>query len=47
VGIIALSMTVPLAPENLQPALQFWTNPLIVMLLGLAWPRTRSACRAA
>src|SRR6187431_2671194 len=36
VVIIALSMTVPLAPENLQTALKFWTNPLIVMLLGLA-----------
>jgi Gnt-I system high-affinity gluconate transporter len=34
--IIALSMAVPLAPEHLQSMLKFWTNPLIVMLLGLA-----------
>ena len=28
-------MAVPLAPEAWQPALKFWTNPLIVMLVSL------------
>jgi gluconate transporter len=36
VVIIAFSMAVPLAPESVRPLLSFWTNPLIVMLLGLA-----------
>jgi gluconate transporter len=36
VVLIACSMAVPLAPENSQSALQFWTNPLVVMLLSLA-----------
>jgi len=36
VALIACSMGVPYAPADLQPALKFWTNPLIVMLLGLA-----------
>ena len=36
VALIACSMFVPLAPESAQPALKFWTNPLIVMLLALA-----------
>ena len=36
VVIIAFSMAVPLAPESVRPLLNFWTNPLIVMLLGLA-----------
>jgi Gnt-I system high-affinity gluconate transporter len=36
VAIIACSMLVPYAPEHLRPMLNFWTNPLIVMLLGLA-----------
>lgn len=36
VVIIAFSMTVPFAPQHLQPLLNFWTNPLIVMLVGLA-----------
>ena len=36
VVLIALSMAVPLAPEAWRPMLNFWTNPLIVMLLGLA-----------
>jgi gluconate transporter len=36
VVLIACSMAVPLAPENLQSALKFWTNPLVVMLLSLA-----------
>jgi Gnt-I system high-affinity gluconate transporter len=36
VALIACSMAVPLAPESAQPALKFWTNPLIVMLLALA-----------
>jgi Gnt-I system high-affinity gluconate transporter len=35
VVLIACSLFVPLAPENLQPALKFWTNPLIVMLVAL------------
>jgi Gnt-I system high-affinity gluconate transporter len=34
--LIACSMAVPLAPEHLQSTLQFWTNPLVVMLLSLA-----------
>jgi Gnt-I system high-affinity gluconate transporter len=29
-------MAVKLAPEHLQAALRFWTNPLVVMLLSLA-----------
>jgi Gnt-I system high-affinity gluconate transporter len=36
VFIIAFSMAVPLASEGWRPLLNFWTNPLIVMLLGLA-----------
>ena len=36
VVIIAFSMVVRLAPESVRPLLNFWTNPLIVMLLGLA-----------
>ena len=36
VALIACSMAVPYAPAEWQPALKFWTNPLIVMLLGLA-----------
>ena len=36
VVVIACSMLVPMAPENLQSTLRFWTNPLIVMLLSLA-----------
>src|SRR5688572_17785114 len=36
VALIACSMAVPLAPGTWQPALKFWTNPLIVMLLSLA-----------
>jgi gluconate transporter len=36
VVLIACSMAVPLAPESLQAALKFWTNPLVVMLLSLA-----------
>ena len=36
VALIACSMAVPLAPEAWQPALRFWTNPLIVMLVSLA-----------
>jgi Gnt-I system high-affinity gluconate transporter len=36
VALIACSMFVPLAPESAQPALKFWTNPLIVMLVALA-----------
>ena len=36
VVITAFSMAVPLAPESVRPLLNFWTNPLIVMLLGLA-----------
>src|SRR4029078_2633500 len=35
VALIACSMAVPYAPGEWQPALKFWTNPLIVMLLGL------------
>ena len=35
VALIACSMAVPLAPEAWQPALKFWTSPLIVMLLSL------------
>jgi Gnt-I system high-affinity gluconate transporter len=34
--LIACSMAVPLAPEHLQSTRQFWTNPLVVMLLSLA-----------
>jgi Gnt-I system high-affinity gluconate transporter len=36
VVIIAFSMAVPYAPVEWRPMLNFWTNPLIVMLLGLA-----------
>ena len=36
VVLIACSMLVPLAPEEMQSALRFWTNPLVVMLLSLA-----------
>ncbi len=36
VVLIACSMLVPLAPAEMQSALRFWTNPLIVMLLSLA-----------
>src|SRR3954465_687945 len=36
VALIACSMAVKYAPAEFQPALKFWTNPLIVMLLGLA-----------
>ncbi len=36
VALIACSMAVPLAPQHMQSALLFWTNPLIVMLLSLA-----------
>jgi gluconate transporter len=36
VALIACSMAVPQAPEAWQPALRFWTNPLIVMLVSLA-----------
>jgi len=36
VVVLACSMLVPLAPENLQSTLKFWTHPLIVMLLSLA-----------
>jgi gluconate transporter len=36
VVVIACSMLVPLAPEDLQSTLKFWTHPLIVMLLSLA-----------
>lgn len=36
VALIACSMGVPYAPEYVQSALKFWTNPLIVMLLALA-----------
>jgi gluconate transporter len=36
VALIACSMAVPLAPEAWRSTLQFWTNPLIVMLLSLA-----------
>ena len=36
VALIACSMAVPLAPETWQPALKFWTNPHIVMLVSLA-----------
>jgi gluconate transporter len=36
VALIACSMAVPLAPAEWQPALKFWTNPLIVMLVSLA-----------
>ena len=36
VALIACSMAVPLAPEDWQAALRFWTNPLVVMLLALA-----------
>jgi gluconate transporter len=35
VVLIACSMAVPLAPVDWQPALKFWTNPLIVMMLSL------------
>ena len=34
--LIACSMAVPLAPETWQPALKFWTNQNIVMLVSLA-----------
>jgi Gnt-I system high-affinity gluconate transporter len=33
--LITCSLFVPLAPEGWQPALKFWTNPLIVMLVAL------------
>jgi gluconate transporter len=36
VALIACSMAVPQAPADWQPALRFWTNPLIVMLVSLA-----------
>jgi Gnt-I system high-affinity gluconate transporter len=36
VVVIACSMLVPMAPEQMQSTLKFWTNPLIVMLLSLA-----------
>jgi Gnt-I system high-affinity gluconate transporter len=36
VALIACSLAVPFAPEGMQPALRFWTNPLIVMLAALA-----------
>jgi Gnt-I system high-affinity gluconate transporter len=36
VALIACSLAVPFAPEDMQPALRFWTNPLIVMLAALA-----------
>jgi gluconate transporter len=36
VVLIACSMLVPLAPDEMQSALRFWTNPLVVMLLSLA-----------
>src|SRR5688572_27563009 len=36
VALIACSMAVPLAPDDWQAALRFWTNPLVVMLLALA-----------
>ncbi len=36
VVLIACSMLVPLAPDEMQSALTFWTNPLVVMLLSLA-----------
>jgi Gnt-I system high-affinity gluconate transporter len=35
VVLIACSMAVPLASDEWQPALKFWTNPLIVMLASL------------
>jgi gluconate transporter len=34
--LIACSMAVPLADAGWQPALKFWTHPLIVMLVSLA-----------
>ncbi len=34
--LIACSMAVSLAPEIWQPALRFWTHPLVVMLVSLA-----------
>jgi gluconate transporter len=36
VALIACSMAVPLAPDEWRSALNFWTNPLVVMLLSLA-----------
>ena len=36
VALIACSMAVPLAADEWQPSLRFWTNPLTVMLLSLA-----------
>jgi Gnt-I system high-affinity gluconate transporter len=36
VALIACSMAVPMAPEDWQPALKFWTNQNIVMLVSLA-----------